>query len=303
MPHRELEFVEWLRGRQPSNPVIKLGIGDDMAVLASPAGLLLFASDMLLDGVHFDTTTQPLELIGRKAVACNLSDCAAMAVRPLAATVSLAVPSQFSLADGQRLWAGMAEMAAEFDLALVGGDTTSWTHPLAIDVAITAVPFPGVAPVTRAGARPGDRLYVTGPLGGSLAGKHLSFRPRVYEAGSLANALGPRLRAMMDISDGLALDLSRMCAASGTGATLDAQSLDHAVSEAARRLAAQDGRTPLDHLLHDGEDFELLLAVEGEAIVPDVQLWELGAMTESQLLLREPDGRLAPLEPAGYLHW
>lgn len=303
MASRELDLVDWLTRRAAADPRVPLGIGDDMAVIESGTGTVLLAADMLLDGVHFDARTQPLELIGRKALACSLSDCAAMAVEPLAATVSLAMPASFDLAAARRLYQGVFDLAAEFSVSIVGGDTTAWTNPLAIDVAILARPYAGVAPVRRSGARPGDTLYVTGPLGGSLLGRHLAFTPRVREARQLAATLGPRLRAMMDISDGLSLDLHRMCRASGTGALLDAALLEAVISGDARRAAAEDRRPPLDHALADGEDFELLLAVEGDAAGCPVPLLPIGTVTEPPAVrLRHPDGRLADLPAAGYEH-
>jgi thiamine-monophosphate kinase len=332
MAWNELEFVEWLREQQGNYDGVGLGIGDDMAAVRTGSDLLLVSSDMLLDGVHFDTTKHELEQIGRKAIACGLSDCAAMAVRPLAATVSVALPAAglteprglaranfrvFGTSprpqaadrggelDAKALFRGMFAIAAEYDVAIVGGDTTRWQHPLAIDVAITATPFEGIDPVTRAGARPTDALYVTGPLGGSLLGRHMTFTPRVDEAKTIAEALGVRLHAMIDISDGLSLDLWRLCKASGVGAILDENDLQSVVSADARRLAADPQRgeqTALEHVLGDGEDFELLLAVSGEPNTPGAHLHRVGTVTDSDLRIRRLNGRVEPLEPKGFLH-
>jgi thiamine-monophosphate kinase len=298
----ELEFVEWLRGRQRQHQTVRLGIGDDMAIVRVGQQDVLLTSDMLLDSVHFDTARQPLSKIGRKAIACGLSDCAAMAVRPIAATVSVALPSDSQMAHAQELYEGMFALAGKYDLAIVGGDTTTWSRPLAIDVAVMAIPYAGIEPVTRSGAKPGDTLYVTGPLGGSLLGRHLDFTPRVHEAQGLARRFGERLHAMMDISDGLALDLWRMCQASNVGATLDEQLLQPVISDDARLAAAQDRRTPLDHALADGEDFELLVAVEGDVSDTKVTLHPVGEVTSGGLFLRRLDGRIEPLEPKGYVH-
>ncbi len=298
----ELQFVDWLTRRQTRHSAVRFGIGDDMAVIEPGDATVLISSDMLLDGVHFDTTSHALERIGRKAIACSLSDCAAMAVQPIAVTVSLALPQAMSQADAKRLYEGMFAIGSEFDLAIAGGDTTRWDHPLAIDVAILARPFPGIAPVTRSGARLGDRLYVTGPLGGSILGKHLDFVPRVKEAELLARTLGARLHAMIDVSDGLSLDLWRICQASHVGATLDESQLQAAISDAAKQLAANDGKPPLDHALSDGEDFELLLAVEGEVTDAPIPIIPIGSITKSQLQFRRLDGTSVPLEPKGYIH-
>ncbi len=298
----ELQFVAWLRKHRRSSPAVRLGIGDDMAVVTCAPDSFLLSSDILLDGVHFDTTTQPLEAIGRKAVACGLSDCAAMAVLPVAAVVSVALTRSMSIEDAQRLYHGITDIADAFDLAVVGGDTTCWDQPLVIDVAITAAPYPEVEPVRRDGARAGDTLYVTGPLGGSRLGKHLAFTPRVREAHRIAASLGRRLNAMIDISDGLSLDLHRICAASQVGARLEETELERIVSDDARRAAERDGRSPMDHVLSDGEDYELLLAVAGEVSHIDVPLQRIGTVADSGLQLVGRDGRSSVLEPVGFTH-
>jgi len=298
----ELEFVEWLRGRCQNTPAVKLGVGDDMAVLEMRVGHILVGSDMLLDGVHFDTNRHTFRQIGRKAVACSLSDCAAMAVEPVAATVSVSLPADCTLSDAKKLYNGALDIADEYDLAIVGGDTTSWKHPLAIDVAVVAAPYEGIEPVTRSGARAGDALFVTGHLGGSLLGRHLTFAPRVREARALAQTLGARLHAMLDISDGLALDLWRMCQSSQVGAALDEPLLANVISEDAWRAATADGVAALDHALTDGEDFELLLAVCGEIAHLPVALYPIGRITETDLVVRRTDGSVEPLEPRGYVH-
>jgi thiamine-monophosphate kinase len=300
----ELEFVQWLMRQQRRHPSMPVGIGDDMAVLDSPAGRILFASDMLIDGVHFDTLRHDLAQIGRKAVACNLSDCAAMAARPTAVTVSVALPDGFALAEAQKLFQGMRTVAEEFDVAIAGGDTTRWSHPLAIDVAVIAHCHEGIEPVLRSGAKPGDRIYVTGRLGGSLRGRHLTFRPRVEEAGVLACAMGNGLHAMIDVSDGLSLDLWRVCSASGVEAVLDERELAAVISDDAKAAAAEDGRSPLDHALSDGEDYELLIAASREPDNLQFPLHAIGSIVEkgAGFGLRRSDGRIEPLEPKGWVH-
>lgn len=301
----ELAYIEWLQRTEVKLSPLRLGIGDDMARLQIGGESVLVASDMLLDGVHFDTARHSLRLIGRKAMACNLSDCAAMAVQPVAATVSLVLPKTLTLRDVRELHRGLADMAGRFGAGIVGGDTTRWAHPLAIDVAILAKPYKGLRPVLRSGGKPGDRLYVTGRLGGSILGRHLRFAPRIAEAARLSRTLGPRLHAMMDISDGLLLDLHRLCRASGVGAALVEAELEGIISPAARRLARQTGRAALDHACSDGEDFELLLAVRGEVAqkdVPGVTLLPIGRLTKRGFVLERRDGRVSRLLPRGYVH-
>lgn len=314
MAKGELAFVEWLRGVCPADPArVPVGIGDDMAAVALEGRLVLVTADMLLDGVHFVAARQPLDLIGRKAMGCSLSDCAAMACQPRAAVVSVAFPDTMTMADAQRLYEGMLAMGREYDCPIVGGDTTSWGHPLAVDVSMLAEPMTSRGPVQRDGARPGDVLMVTGRLGGSLRGRHLCFRPRLAEARRIANQLGASLHAMMDISDGLALDAFRMCRASGCGARFASDQVDAVISDAAVEAALADGRTPRDHAFHDGEDFELLMSVapdaaarlsqKAEATCRPVGVVIAVASGEPTLSLRFPDGRTESVEPRGYEHF
>lgn len=304
MAGRERDFVRWLAlAARPQGDAVTLGIGDDMAALAVN-GVLLATSDMLLDGTHFDSRRDDWVAIGRKAAGCGLSDCAAMAVRPVAATVSVAWPQGKDTADLRRMMEGIIAHCAEFECTVVGGDTTSWAHPVAIDVTVLAVPYPGLEPVRRCGARAGDGVFVTGTLGGSLLGKHLSFTPRVREALALATRLGKRLHALMDITDGLTIDLDRMIEASMVGAVLDETATCAAASAAAGQAATADGRTLLDHVLGDGEDFELL--VVGDIAIteaPSLGLIHVGEIiADPGLHLRGRDGVIRPLAPEGYEH-
>lgn len=230
MPEKgENALVAWLAERFPPDPArVEVGIGDDMAVVRFGEARVAITADMLLDGVHFDTRTQDLALVGRKAIACSLSDCAAMGCRPVAATVSLALPEMMTLEDVRRLYEGMAGVADAYGCRIVGGDTTSWRGGLAIDVVMLAEPMSPRGPIRRGDARPGDAVFVSGPLGGSLAGRHLSFTPRLALAARLVEE--PGLHAMMDLSDGLSMDLHRMCVASGLHAELTAEQLKRAVS-------------------------------------------------------------------------
>ncbi len=303
MAKGERALIDWLKQRSGGSPArVELSIGDDMAALRLDGSRVLITSDMLLDGVHFRTGEHRPEQIGRKAIACSLSDCAAMAVRPIAAVVSVALPESADMDFAQTLFAGMQALATAFDCAIVGGDTTAWANPLAIDVAMLAEPWPDRDPVRRDGGRAGDRLYVTGSLGGSLAGHHLDFVPRVAEAHTLTKSLGPNLHAMMDLSDGLALDLSRLCEASGCGAELYEAQLEPCISDAAKAAALRDGRTPLEHALQDGEDFELLLAVDPSVTEPPLGR-PVGVLVESGLTLIDPTGRACALKPIGYEHF
>ena len=214
----EFELIAWIRQNSVFDDTgIQTGIGDDMAVMEIGGEKILVTCDMLLEGVHFDLNLATLEQIGYKAMACSLSDCAAMAALPFCAVVSVALPNPLTMTDAKLLHKGLQQAAQTYDCPIVGGDTTSWDNPLAINVSMLAKAA-GVEPILRSGAQVGDAIWVTGVLGGSLAGKHLQFTPRVREARTLAGMVD--LHAMIDVSDGLSQDLNHICTESGVGAMI-----------------------------------------------------------------------------------
>ena len=229
---------------KPDRSVLR-GIGDDCAVLRGSGWMLqLFASDMLVEGVHF-RKGDPAEGIGWKALAVNVSDVAAMGGLPRDAVVSLGLPSDTRVSFVDRLYRGLRRCAERYEVSLVGGDTVR-APQVVMDVAILGeVERDRV--LYRSGAKVGDHLLVTGRLGGSLkSGRHLRFVPRVQEARMLTARA--RLHAMMDLSDGIWTDLPRLCQASGVSALLEAD-----------RIPRNRGCS-LKEALTDGEDFELLIA-------------------------------------------
>lgn len=243
----ENKLLEWIQTEMPKSRNALLKNGDDAALLlASPRGILV-ATDMLLDGTHFLSTETPPELIGRKSVAVNLSDIAAMGGRPESLFISLAMPEGTSLEWVQRVMNGAADIAREFDCGIDGGDTNAWAGPFAINVCVTGSPhWRGV--VTRSGAQDGDVVMVSGlTLGHSLStGRHLTFTPRVREAKWLMDHFP--INSMMDTSDGLAEDLPRLARASSKRIVIDA----------AKITSSQSDEKELKAQLCDGEDFELV---------------------------------------------
>jgi thiamine-monophosphate kinase len=237
-------------------------------------------------------------------MAVNLSDIAAMAGQPIAAVVSLGLPRDGGRALAEQLFEGMREVADAFDCPIAGGDTNSWDGPLVISITIIGEATERGA-VLRRGAKVGDWIFVTGPLGGSILGKHLDFTPRVREALELHRLAD--LHAMIDISDGLARDLHHICEESRYGVLLQAEQIP--IAEAARELAGRDGRSPLDHALSDGEDFELVFTVspeEGERLareqpVAGVRLYRVGSILPDGYWIEEAGNR-RPLEVRGYEH-
>lgn len=259
----EFDFIEWVKGQQKASDFIKLPAGDDLAVLTWKEGeLLLVGVDQVLDGRHFDSAVHTPRQIGRKAMARNLSDCGAMGCLPAAAVVSVALPGGVGLEYAKELYLGMRDAADPFYCAIVGGDTGAWAGKLAMSVTILGRSA-GIEPVTRGGANVGDGIYVTGPLGGSILGRHMRIEPRVALGRQLAKyrPMGtPCIKAMIDLSDGLSRDLSHLLAPSATHGQLGArlQGDQVPIHPDAVELSKTSGKTPLEHALHDGEDYELL---------------------------------------------
>jgi thiamine-monophosphate kinase len=296
----ELAFIEWLRRQTPAVPSVTVGPGDDASVLAGTGDAnLIVTTDMLLEGSCFQLSKAGPRRVGRKAFAVNLSDLAAMAARPLAAVVSVGLPRDGGAILAKELFLGMKTIADEYQVPIVGGDTNSWNGPLTISVTMLGTATAN-GTVLRNGAKPGDCLFVTGPLGGSILGHHLDFTPRVREALALHQLVD--VHAMIDISDGFALDLHRLCRESGCGAEIDAQK----IPIAAAAYEMNDEAAPIQHALSDGEDFELLFAVsmdDAEVLLRQTQIpvFAVGRCVEQGMSILM-DGAARPLVPLGYEH-
>ncbi len=259
---RETELLSHIYRRSADLPEafshVVVGPGDDCALVRTP-GEVLLKVDQVIEGRHFVPGT-PTELIARKAMARPVSDVAAMAGRPLAALASAAIPESF--ADADALFDACAGWARRFGCPLVGGDiSVTSASLLSLSITVLGVPHPRRGVVLRSGARPGDAIWVTGELGGSLGpnglGRHLTFEPRVDDAEWLADTLGLNLAAMMDLSDGLGIDAGRLASASRVGVRVERDRLP--ISPSASGWAAALG---------DGEDYELLFCVRGEQSLP-----------------------------------
>ena len=312
MPPMETDFVTWLLDRIPADPRLEVPPGDDAAVLRPPAmRRTVVTVDMLTEGVDFILGPDcPPRSIGHKAVAVSLSDLAAMGSRPEAVVVAVCLPQTGGDAIAHGLLEGIQAITAEYGCTLAGGDTNSWDGPLVVSVtAIGSVP-PGRA-WRRDGAKPGDLLVVTGACGGSLLGRHLAVEPRCREAICIADRF--EVHAAIDVSDGLSLDLSRMMQASATGAVV--RLADVPIHADARRMSLLpgDGKTPLDHALSDGEDFELILAMPSDAAHSlvatagkpplDLPITIIGEVTAAPgLVAEDAHGTRTTLPPQGYVH-
>jgi thiamine-monophosphate kinase len=288
----EFDLIRWIQEQSKPYGLVQTGPGDDLAVLNWPWGLLLVGADQVLDGIHFDSTIHSARAIGRKVMNRNLSDCAAMACMPTAAVATVALPRSVDLEYAKELYLGMREAADPFACDIIGGDTATWDGKLAISVAILGR-TQAADPVLRNGARPGDGIYVSGPLGGSILGRHMTFTPRVHEA--IALALFIKLTAMIDLSDGLSRDLRHICEQSKVGAVLDAAAIP--IHDDAIMASRQDRRIPLEHALHDGEDYELLYTSPSH----ETGL-RIGTITAEPGIFLDRDGKREPLEPKGWEH-
>ncbi|HPY29599.1 MAG TPA: thiamine-phosphate kinase [Verrucomicrobiota bacterium] len=320
----EFELIHRLTRNLPTNAAVVTGPGDDCAVLdcGAPDRWLLFKTDAVVQDIHFTRDTPP-EKVGRKALARCLSDVAAMAGVPTAAVVTLGLPRAFQLRPVEQIYAGMNRLARAHTVAIVGGETT--THPDRVLISVALVGWVEKNRVVRrSGARVGDALFVTGTLGGSLAGKHLDFEPRLAEARWLAEHFA--VHAMIDLSDGLAGDLRHLLRASGVGAELLKTAIP--ISRAARERhragsgaeASGDssprpveGKSPWLAALTDGEDFELLFTVPSKAAVPLLDAWRqqfpklrlscIGKITAGNtVIVRDKHGSQS-LPEGGYAHF
>jgi thiamine-monophosphate kinase len=252
----EFSFIEYLKKKILGSRGVSVGIGDDAAVLSvGKDRKLVVSTDVIVENVDFKVKALSPEKIGRKALAVNLSDVAAMGASPTAFVVSIGKPERISTAWLSRFYNGLLALAKQYNVTCVGGDFSSSKEFFA-----SVTIFGEVSPncfVTRSGAMAGDWIAVTGALGGSLLRHHYDFTPRVREGLFLAKHITPT--AMIDISDGLVQDLSHILKASRVGAVLDLDKIP--VSRAARKISLGNEEEALSKALTDGEDFELLLTV------------------------------------------
>ncbi len=296
-------------------PRVTVPPGDDLASVRFGEDEVLMGTDQVADGIHFDLARCPLSLVARKALTRNLSDVAAMAAVPVCALVATMLPRDFPQPRALELVDHLNAVAAAFACPLVGGDIGMWDGPLQLTVTVLAEPD-GIAPVLRRGARSDDVIFVSGDLGGSLeetggAAHHLDFDPRLDLARRLAGDARTRPHCMIDLSDGLAVDLRHLCAAAGLAAEVDVARLP--IARAAAAAANRSGRAAWEHAAGDGEDYELLFTVDPEQAaslparsIDGVRLSRIGRMVPADgtpaVRFRLPDGALRGAAELGWEH-
>nr|WP_243239799.1 thiamine-phosphate kinase [Sulfobacillus harzensis] len=298
---------------QSAPPPGMVGIGDDAAVLPAQQRGWLISQDMLVEDIHFRWDWSAPEQVGVKAAHVNMSDIAAMGGRPRAALTSVAVPGSLSSEVLESLYRGLTRAFDPFGVVIVGGDTVGAVDKLVLDVTILGEPGPG-GPVMRQGARPGDRLLVSGRLGASYAGymllshgigwpgtdiddrsvltAHLEPQARV----ELGLAVAPFVHAMTDVSDGLVDEVRELTRFGSVGADVWLERLP--ICPATRRVGEHFGGDGRDYALYGGEDYELLMAVppshlqavQEAAEATAIPLTEIGAITDRRQIRWLDDG-------------
>ncbi len=312
-----------------SSSAVIVGIGDDAAVLkVSGASLLLVTTDMLIEGVHFDLAYTDFYSLGWKSAAVNLSDIGAMGGIPRYCLTSLAIPDAFSVEQISEFYRGFNTVIRMHRTALVGGDTCSSKHGFTVSVTVLGE-VEKTRVLTRAGAKPGDRIFVTGGVGDSAAGleilrygfkasraTHAKNGPRSLIEAHLRPA--PRMKwgriialsrcahAMIDISDGLSSDLGHICEQSGVGAVIEADKIP--ISLSLRKTAVHLDNKPVHYALSGGEDYELLFTAPAKKLQKlrslGVPLYEIGEITRNRaVLILGKDGKKNQLKPTGYNHF
>ena len=340
----EFALIRLLNGSRgaifPPEAGVRVGIGDDAAVVAPSAGTELVVSvDTMVENVHFSRVTMRWADIGYKAMASSLSDLAAMGARPRWALVALSAPKGCPTDSLSKLYEGLYACAGKYGAAVIGGDTTSSLGGMVVTVTVIGEADAGKS-LLRSGARAGDAVFVTGPLGGSAAGLHyLLQRGKDAEqeeaAGGIPERLAPLVTAhrrpepriaagrllagsgfcgaLNDVSDGLASEAWEIAEASGAVIVLDEQAIP--VTEQVRAYAAEAGIDPLEWALFGGEDYELTGTVPKEHAGEMAALFQahglpfqiVGQVAERgsapDVLLRKPGGELVPVVKRGYNHF
>lgn len=298
--YNEFALIKKIRLMTRTDESAYRGIGDDAAVLKyTKDKYLLFTADMLIEGIHFDLKKAAFEEIGHKALACSISDIAAMGGIPKWAVISGGFPPGLNIKNIERLYSGIRKLADSFSVNIVGGDTVK-SGKLVIDISLIGeVKKENL--ILRSGAKLGDIIFVTGSLGGSISGKHLNFTPRIKESQILVKYFN--INSMIDISDGVAGDLKRIIEESKKGAV---------ISEALIPLSKET--RSIKNALSDGEDYELLFTASETSArkiannfskYSSLKVTPIGKIMPEKFGIKIIDklGRIKPLKEEGYRHF
>lgn len=312
------------------------GIGDDTAVFgAHPSRVLLVTTDMLIEGVHFDLGFTDFFSLGWKAAAVNLSDIAAMGGVPRFCLIAIGIPPSLSVEDIDGFYKGFGKILRRYKTGLIGGDTCSSKKEMVISITLIGE-IEKERVILRSGARPGDRIYVTGSLGDSAAGlsllearrrgsgrgmrrsslvlkkgveqrlvsKHLRPVPRLEWGRKLS--LAGCASSMIDVSDGLSSDLGHICEASKVGAELICEQIP--LSRQLLAFSKSMGSSALEYAMSGGEDYELLFTVPRSKVKKfeslNIPATDIGEITDEKgIFLRDRSGKRRPVAPSGFDHF
>jgi thiamine-monophosphate kinase len=316
LPLAEKSLIARIRSQERRRPEVIEGIGDDCAILRIPPGHeALVTTDFSLEGVHFRREWHSPEVIGHRCLARGLSDIAAMGGEPIAAFLSLALPRKLPQSWVDRFLRGFLKLANAFKVSLAGGDTAESPADVLADIVVVGS-VPKGAAIRRSGARPGDRIYLTGGLGGAAATLELLSSGRKLRPGDFPQHFHPVPRievgrwlrqkklasAMIDISDGLSTDLSHICEESGVGAEILADAIPRSV------IGKPPHEVGLNFALHGGDDYELLFTASPGKRIPmriaGVRISQIGHIKPRKgIALRNPAGAVSKLKPGGWQHF
>lgn len=316
MPLAEKLLIARIRRQSTRTRAVRAGIGDDCAVLEIPDGhQALVTTDFSLEGVHFRRDWHPAEVVGHRCLTRGLSDIAAMGGNPIAAFLSLALPQKMPQSWINQFTKGLLKLADAFHVSLAGGDTAQSMNGVLADIVVVGS-VPKYKAIRRSGARPGDRIYVTGALGGAAATLKLLFSGRELRPADFPCHFHPTPRievgrflqqkaiasAMIDLSDGLSTDLAHICEESGVGAEVQAPAIPCA------RIGKPPREVELRFALHGGDDYELLFAAPRGKHVPSriagVAISQIGNITRhKRIVLMNDQGVGSELRPQGWEHF
>ncbi len=313
----EKSLIASIRKLAKKNRAVRIGIGDDSAVLRVPPGHeALITTDLSLEGVHFRRDWHPPASVGHRCLTRGLSDIAAMGGDPIAAFLSLALPKSVAQSWVDEFLGGFLALARRYNVTLAGGDTAESPAGILADIVLFGSAPKGKS-ILRSGACPGDLIYVTGTPGGSaaaldllLSGQRRTLRAADFPAHFYPEprlAIGRRLRgkvsAMIDVSDGLSTDLAHICEESGLGAEVEESSIVRG-----RVLSKISSGVGLDFALHGGEDYELLFTAPASTRIPkriaEVTISQIGQITRGKnLVLKDLKAKRHKLDPKGWEHF